>query len=331
MIVIDADTVQDLLDWRTEVEALREGHRLAPGVGASGARPAIDDLLMKQDGRALLIRAAWVPGESGGSGAVGLKAVTVFPENPNRDQPLPAVQGQFLLFDGETGVVTAVIDGAAITAWKTAGDSALGADLLARSDVGTLSMIGAGAMAEPLIRAHLTVRPSISRIMLGNRTRERAEDLADRLSDTGRAIEIAADIDQAVAAGDVISVATMSREPIVKGAMLKAGAHLDLVGAYTPDMREADDEVFRRGRLFVDARETTLHEIGELMIPLAAGVIAEADVQGDLFDLVPGADGGASGRESPDEITVYKNGGGAHLDLMTAGAIHHAWLQQHRL
>jgi ornithine cyclodeaminase/alanine dehydrogenase-like protein (mu-crystallin family) len=324
MIVIDAETVHELMDWRAEVEALRAGHRLAPG----SARPAIDDLLMKQDGRALLIRAAWVPG---GSGAVGLKAVTVFPENPGREPPLPAVQGQFLLFDGKTGVVVAVIDGAAITAWKTAGDSALGADLLARSDVGTLSMIGAGAMAEPLIRAHLTVRPSISRIMLGNRTRERAEDLADRLSDTGRAIEIAADIDQAVAAGDVISVATMSREPIVKGAMLKAGAHLDLVGAYTPDMREADDEVFRRGRLFVDARETTLHEIGELMIPLAAGVIAEADVQGDLFDLVPGADGGASGRESPDEITVYKNGGGAHLDLMTAGAIHHAWLQQHRL
>ncbi len=327
MIVIDADTVQDLLDWRTEVEALREGHRLAPGVGAPGTRPAIDDLLMKQDGRALLIRAAWVPGGGGGSGAVGLKAVTVFPENPNRDQPLPAVQGQFLLFDGETGVVTAVIDGAAITACKTAGDSALGADLLARPDVEVLAMIGAGAMAEPLIRAHLAVRPSLKRIVLGNRTRERAEDLAARLSDTGCDIEIAEDIDAAVAAGDVISVATMSRQPIIRGALLKPGAHLDLVGAYTPDMREADDAAFQRGRLFVDARETTLHEIGELMIPLASGVITEADVQGDLFDLVSGS----LGRGSPDEITVYKNGGGAHLDLMTAGAIHHAWLQRHRL
>ena len=119
----------------------------------------------------------------------------------------------------------------------------------------------------------------------------------------------------------------MAREPVIKGALLKSGAHLDLVGAYTPEMREADDEVFARGRLFVDARETTVHEIGELMIPLAAGVISEATVQGDLFDMVPGN----AGRGSDEEITVYKNGGGAHLDLMTAGAIHHAWRQRHRL
>jgi len=327
MIVIDAETVHDLMDWQLEVEALRAGHR----GGASGARPAIDDLLMTDAGRALLIRASWVPA-NGGPGAVGLKAVTVFPGNPNRDKPLPAVQGQFLLFDGETGMVTASIDGAAITAWKTAGDSALGAALLARPDVGTLAMIGAGAMSEPLVRAHLAMRPSISRIVLGNRTRSRAESLAERLSDTGRAVEIAGDIDAAVAEGDVVSVATMSRDPIIRGALLKPGAHLDLVGAYTPDMREADDEVFARGRLFVDARETTLHEIGELMIPLAAGVIKETDIQGDLFDLVPaeGQDGGP-GRRSAEEITVYKNGGGAHLDLMTAGAIYHAWQQRHRL
>ncbi len=314
MIVIDADTVNDLMDWPIVIEALRDGH--------AGARPAIDDKLMKDGGNAALIRLAWKPG-----GAFGLKAVTVFRDNPDRTPPLPAVQGQFLLFDGDTGAVSAVIDGAAITGWKTAGDSALGADLLARKDVKTLAMIGAGAMSEPLVRAHLSVRPSIERIVLGNRTRARAEGLAARLADTGRAVEIAEGIDAAVAEGDLVSVATMTKEPVVKGALLKPGAHLDLVGAYTPDMREADDEVFARGRLFVDCRETTVHEIGELMIPLAAGVIAEDDVQGDLFDMVPGR----AGRASPDEITVCKNGGGAHLDLMTAGAIHHAWLQRHRL
>ncbi|MEJ8572510.1 ornithine cyclodeaminase [Microbaculum marinum] len=314
MIAIDAETVHGLMDWHRVVEALRDGHR--------GPRPSIDDLLMRNEGSAFLIRASWVPG-----GAVGLKAVTVFPGNPNREPPLPAVQGQFLLFDGDTGAVTAAIDGAAITALKTAGDSALGSDLLSRRDVETLAMVGAGAMAEPLIRAHLSVRPSLRRIVIANRTVGRAEALKERLADTGCEIKTTASIDTAVAAGDVVSVATMTREPIIRGELLRPGAHLDLVGAYTPDMREADDEVFRRGRLFVDARETTVHEIGELMIPLAAGVISEDDIQGDLFEMVPGS----AGRASPEEVTVYKNGGGAHLDLMTAGAIHHAWLQQHTL
>jgi len=332
MIVIDADTVHELMDWPAVVDALRDGHRVgASASGTSGARPQIDDLLMRQGTSALLVRAAWT-GAADGAGALGLKAVTVFPANPDREPPLPAVQGQFLLFDGDSGAVSAVIDGAAITAWKTAGDSALGADLLARPDVETLAMIGAGGMAGPLIRAHLSVRPSLKRIVIANRTKARAEALAERLADdaacAGRAIETTGDIDAAVAAGDVVSVATMARQPIVRGDLLKPGAHLDLVGAYTPDMREADDAVFRRGRLFVDARETTVHEIGELMIPIAAGMLSEGDIQGDLFDLVPGA---CEGRRGADEITVYKNGGGAHLDLMTAGAIHHAWLQRHRL
>lgn len=318
MILIDAPTVHDLLDWQALVAALRQGHR--------GARPKIDDLLQRDGASAFLIRAAWQPG-----GALGLKAVTVFPANPDRDPPLPAVQGQFLLFDGETGLVTAVIDGAAITAWKTAGDSALGADLLARPDIETMAMVGAGSMAGPLIRAHLAVRPSLRRILIANRSRGRAEALAERLADTGRRIEIADSIDAAVAEADLVTTATMSREPLVKGALLRPGTHVDLVGAYTPDMREADDEALRRGRLFVDARETTLHEIGELKIPLAAGVIAETDVVADLFDLVPGADRGEAARRSAEEITVYKNGGGAHLDLMTAGAIHAAWQQRHRL
>lgn len=318
MIVIDSPAVNELLDWHALVAALREGHR--------GARPRIDDLLQRDGAAAFLIRAAWQPG-----GALGLKAVTVFPENPDRDPPLPAVQGQFLLFDGQTGRVTAAIDGAAITAWKTAGDSALGADLLARPDIETMAMVGAGSMAEPLVRAHLAVRPSLRRILIANRSRSRAEALAQRLADTGRRIEIAESVDSAVAEADLISTATMSHAPLIKGLLLRPGAHVDLVGAYTPDMREADDDVLRRGRLFVDARETTLHEIGELKIPLAAGVISESDVSGDLFDLVPAADRGEAARRSPEEITVYKNGGGAHLDLMTAGAIHAAWRQRHRL
>ncbi len=120
-----------------------------------------------------------------------------------------------------------------------------------------------------------------------------------------------------MSAADVVSVATMSSDPIIRGARLKPGAHLDLVGAYTPDMREADDEAIRRGRLFVDYRGTTIEHIGELMIPLKTGVIGEADVLGDLYDLVAGN----TRPRAAGDITVYKNGGGAHLDLMTARAI----------
>ncbi len=311
MILIDRNRVDDLLDWRMVVEALRAGH--------AGARPQIDDLLMRDRSEALLVRAAWKSGEG-----IGLKAVSVFPGNTEASPPRPAVQGQFLLFDGETGEVVAIIDGAAITRWKTASDSALGSDLLSRRDAKVLTMVGAGAQAEPLIRAHLAVRPSIGRVMIWNRTEPRAAALADRLEDTGLDVSVAREIDEAVGEADIVCVATMATEPLVRGAWLKPGSHLDLVGAYRPDMREADDEALTRGRLFVDARETTVHEIGELMIPLEAGVITEDTVVADFFDLVAGAEG----RRSDDEITVFKNGGGAHLDLMTAQAIHKAALAE---
>lgn len=313
MHVIDRETVNDLLDWPMVVAALRAGHL--------GGRPQIKDVLMRDEPGAFLTRVAWLPGN-----ALGLKSVTVFPQNTARTPPRPAVQGQFLLFDPQTGAVGAVIDGVAITAWKTAGDSALGADLLARRDVETFVILGAGAMAEPLIRAHLSVRPSLKHIIIANRTRARADTLKERLADLGRDVRVSDDF-SAASDGDVVCTATMSSDPVLRGTWLKPGAHVDLVGAYTPDMREADDEVLRRGRLFVDARETTLHEIGELMMPLASGAISEADIVGDLFDLVPASSDGTSARRSAEEITVFKNGGGAHLDLMTAGAIHAAFLK----
>jgi ornithine cyclodeaminase len=257
----------------------------------------------------MLVRSGWIEGI-----AAGVKAVTVFPDNQS---PHPSVQGQVMLFDDQTGVVSALLDGAEITKWKTAGDSALGADLLARDDMETMLMIGAGTMAEPLIRAHLTVRPSIQRILIWNRTLPRAEALVGRLQDLDAVTESVADLDEAVSAADIISAATMTVEPIIKGARLKPGCHVDLVGAYTPEMREADDDTLRRGRLFVDCYDTTVHNIGELMIPLAAGTIAMEDVLGDLYDLVAKR----VGRQEPDEITLYKNGGGAHLDILTAKAI----------
>lgn len=301
MRIVTAADMNGALAWRPLVDALKAAHR--------ADEVDLGDTLLGSRGRKLLVRSAWL----GGMGA-GVKAVTVYPDNPSAKSPRPSVQGSMLVFDEETGEPQALVDGAALTAWKTAADSALGADFLARHDVASMLMVGAGSMAEPLIRAHKAVRPSLSAVTIWNRSRPRAEALAARLDDLGMDISIADDLDAVVGEADLVTTATMTQTPILKGALLKPGAHVDLVGAFTPTMREADDDVLARGRLFVDCRHTTIGEIGELIDPMERGVVAEGDVRADYFDLAKGA----AGRESADEITVCKNGGGAHLDLMVA-------------
>jgi ornithine cyclodeaminase len=304
VLEIDAPTVDRTMTWSALVEALRRGH-LRP-------KPVLDDMYLGVAGDGMLVRAAVVDGLGS-----CVKAVRVVAANSARVPPLPTIHGQVLVFDGETGVVTASIDGAAVTRWKTAGDSALGADLLARADAETFLMVGAGTMAEPLVRAHCAARPSLSRVLIWNRGRQRAEALLPRLADLQRKVDVVDDLDAAVRSADVISVATMSHDPIIRGRLLKPGAHLDLVGAYTLEMREADDDAMRRGLLFVDYRGTTIGHIGEVTTPIRSGVIKETDILGDFYDLVSGS----ARRTSSTDITVFKNGGGAHLDLMTSRAI----------
>jgi len=307
MIVIDKAQIDRALSWPLLVDALDQGHRLGRGRTA--------DLLLTEGEDALLNRAAWKPGYG-----LGLKTVSCFFGNPRRTPPLPSVQGLFVLFDPEDGRPLAVIDGAGITAWKTAADSALGSRYLSRPDARRLLMAGAGAMARPLIQAHRSVRPGIERVAIWNRTPARAEALARELDAEGLAVEVAGDLADAVGSADIISCATMSQEPLIRGEWLRPGAHLDLVGAFTATMREADDAAIRRGRLFVDARETTIEHVGELMIPIAKGVIRAEDVVADLYDLAAGL----PWQRTANDITLFKNGGGAHLDLMTALAIYRA-------
>lgn len=304
MRIITGKEIAAVCNWPMIVEALREGHRLEPA--------HLADSLLEAGSRKMLVRSAWIEGL-----ASGTKAVTIYPDNPSHAPSLPSVQGQVLLFDETHGHVEAVLEGVDLTAWKTAGDSALGADCLARKDVKTMLMVGAGAMARPLIAAHRTVRPSIEKVLVWNRSAARAEALVATLMAEEIEAEFAEDLDAALPVADLVCSATMSTKPLIRGDLLKPGAHVDLVGAYTPAMREADDTTLRRGHLFVDSFATTIGHIGEVMIPMAGGVIGRDDIEGDLHALVQGR----TGRRKAEDITVFKNGGGAHLDIMVAHAV----------
>ena len=247
---------------------------------------------------------AWQPGDS-----LGVKLVTVFPDNPVVSG-IPSVQAVYVLFDGTDGKPLAIMDGTELTYRKTSADSALGSRLLSRSDSRTLLMVGAGGLAPHLIAAHREVRPSLRRVLIWNRTRSKAEKLAEVMGG-----EVVDNLEEGVSAADIISTATMTTEPLIRGDWIQPGTHLDLVGAFLPHCREVDDEVIRRATIFVDSYEAAVHECGDLVIPLESGLITEEDIHADLFQLCRGQ---SPGRQDRSQITMYENGGGGHLDLMTA-------------
>lgn len=307
MHIFDAAAVHAALPWPSLIEALRKAHE--------GPLP-ISDVVLQGDpggGKAQFVTLpGWAPG-----GPVVVKMVGVFPGNAALDPPQPAVQGLVALFDGSTGAPRLVADGAAMTARKTAGDSALGAFLLAREDAEHLLIVGAGALAPHFAAAHCAARPSLKRVTIWNRTAARAQAVAAQLRAEGMAVEVSTDLDASVAAADIVSCVTMSDHALVKGALLRPGSHLDLVGAYLPTLREADDEALSRATIFVDSRNN-MESGGDLSQAVASGAITWDAVTADLFELVQGR---KPGRTTADEITVFKNNGGAHLDLFTAAAL----------
>ncbi len=308
LLIIDAQKIDELLDYPALMDALHAAHLEEEGLVERGMvtqeRP--NDLPPNQ----FLYLPSWQGSE------LGLKAVTVFPSN---QPPLASVHALYLLFDATDGRPIAILDGTALTPWKTAADSGLGSRLLAREDCQSLLMVGAGVMAPHLIRAHLAARPGLTQVTVWNRSPDRAETLAANLAPelAARGAEVSAtrDIETAARRADLISCATAANDPVIKGAWLKPGCHLDLVGSFTEDMRECDDDGVRRAQVFVDHKKFTPYEIGDLSQPLKSGVLAPGDLLGDLFDLCQGKCGG---RASADAITLFKNGGGGHLDLMTA-------------
>ncbi|MFK7887452.1 MAG: ornithine cyclodeaminase family protein, partial [Gammaproteobacteria bacterium] len=272
----------------------------------------IGDVLLGHGDNRLLTRSAWVDGLG-----LGTKAASVFPGNASRVPPLQTAHSVVTLFDPGTGVPSALVDGDLVTRYKTAGDSVLGARFLARPDSERLLVVGAGTVGDSMIDAYSAVFPALKSIDIWNRTAARAQALATKHASSHTTVTAVTDLAAAAAAADMIVCATMTEQPVLLGAWVRPGTHVDVIGAYTPTMREVDDVLISTARIFVDARETAVHDIGELAIPLAAGLITEQDVLGDLYDLC--AD--APGRQSDADITLYKNGGGGHLDVMTAAYI----------
>ncbi|MCV3270145.1 ornithine cyclodeaminase family protein [Roseobacter sinensis] len=288
-----------LLDWVALTDALADGHRLP--------KAEIADTFLYRDPDTLLNRSAWIDGLG-----LAVKCATVFPGNTARSAS--SINGGVMLFSDQDGTLDAIIDFHLVTKWKTAGDSLLAARRLARPDSERILIIGAGTQARGLHAAYGAAFPQ-ARFTVWNRTQANAEALAAEIP----RLEVASSLEDAIARADIITCATMSTEPLIRGDWLQPGQHIDLIGAYRPDMREVDDTALQRARLFVDSRDTTIGHIGELKIPLASGVITEDDIVADYYAL------DAFRRHTPDEITLFKNGGGAHLDLMTSRYILDQW------
>jgi ornithine cyclodeaminase/alanine dehydrogenase-like protein (mu-crystallin family) len=301
MRFVGAEEVRAVLNFPMLVAALESGHR----------RPKIEiqDGHLGSENALYFVRHAVDRGRFMAS-----KLITSFPSNLTTGK-LPAVQAVLVLFDGTDGRPLVVMDGTEITYWRTAADSALGAKILAPAAPATLLVVGAGEMSRWLVRAHRAVRPSLRRVLIWNRTKERAAKVAILLTQEGIQAEAIEDLAAATRLADVICTCTRSQDPLVLGGNLSPGVHLDLVGGYNPQTREADDEAARRALVFVDRRESAFDRVGDISQPIASGAIQETDVLGDLYDLVGDI---VPGRRSPEDITFFKNAGGGHLDLMTA-------------
>jgi len=255
----------------------------------------------------LLLMPACNPGED-----LGVKVVTINPGNSALG--LPAIQGSYLYMDAPTGEIKAIIEAKNLTAKRTAATSALASKYLSREDANSLLMIGTGALSINLIRAHAAVRP-IKKVYVWGRNPQKAQKIVDQLAEDSFSVRVVEEIAQVIGKVSVVSCATLSETPLVLGSQLVPGQHIDLVGAYKPNMREADDATIRKSSVFLDSYEGGLKESGDIAIPLASGVMKKEDVLGDLFALCAKT---KNGRSHANQITLFKSVGHALEDLTAA-------------
>ena len=292
--------VEPSLNWSELLTQLTEGHKLP--------KAKIKDTLITRRDDTLLSRVAWIDG----LGQL-VKTATIFPKN-NKKKSI--INGSVSLFSDQTGELEAFIDFHLLTKWKTAADSLLAAKHLARKNSNNILLVGSGNMSSAMLAAYKSIFPEAS-FFVWSRTSRNAAHFAEKNS-----INMVKSLRGAVRSADIVCTATMSAEPLIKGDWLQAGQHIDLIGAYRPDMREIDDNAIKKGKIFVDSYETTVQHIGEIKLPLQSGVIKNSDILADFYSL------DQFKRSSPSDITIAKNGGGAHLDLMTAKYILNKWKEK---
>lgn len=290
---------QENLDWIALTDALAHGH--------TRPKATVEDVFLYRDPDTLLNRSAWIDGMG-----LAIKCATIFPQNKASGTPM--IHGAVNLFSDVDGQLEAILDFHLVTKWKTAGDSLLAARKLARPNSKHILIVGAGTVGRALWQAYGAAFPN-AEFTIWNRS----ADGANQFVKVCQGVTVATDLEAAVKAADIVTSATMTTEPILKGAWFQPGQHIDLIGAYRPDMREVDDDALLASRVFVDSYATTMGHIGELKIPLEAGVIPPEHIIADYYEM------DAFQRQSDDDITLFKNGGGAHLDLMTSRYILDVW------
>ena len=255
----------------------------------------------------LLLMPAWNPSKE-----AGVKVVTVSPENGQFD--LPSIQGTYIYLDAEKGALKGVLEAKSLTVKRTAAASALASSFLSRKNSSSMLMIGTGALLTNLIKAHAAVRP-IDQVYIWGRNVEKARSICSELANDDFSIEAIENIEDKISEVDIISCATLSKTPLVLGKFLRPGQHVDLVGAYRKDMREADNKTVQKSSVYVDTYQGGLKESGDIVIPLQEGIITENDIKADLFELCSGK---KQGRSSDAEITMFKSVGHALEDLVAA-------------
>ena len=260
----------------------------------------------------LLLMPAWEAG-----GKLGVKIVTVSPENAS--QGLPSIHGTYLLIDAKNGVPLAIMEANTLTTMRTAATSALASKFLSREDCSSMLMIGTGALAPELIHAHCLVRPGIRNVYVWGRSPEKTRAIVENTRIRNVVLSAIDTIEEIISDVDLVSSATLSSDPLIHGNLITAGQHIDLVGSYRPDMREADDAVIKRSEVFVDTYEGAPNESGDIAIPLNKKLITMEDVRGDLAGLCKGK---VTGRRNAEQITLFKSVGHAIEDLAAAELVY---------
>jgi len=302
MQILTAERINAVVSMAALIEALRTAFSSA----ASGPPRQLLPVPGGAGDRLMLVMPALAA-----DGGAAVKIATVFPDNSAHN--LPTIHAAIVVFSPH-GVPVALLDGTLVTRLRTGAASALASSYLSREDSERLVIIGTGALAPYMAWAHCEARP-IRAITVCGRTAERASQTADAIRSLVKReldVRVASSVEDAVRAADIVSCCTSAAKPVLQGAWLRPGTFVDLVGSFSPQRREADDEAVRRSRLFVDTFEGTLVEAGDLLDPLGRGVIRREQIEGELADLVTGR---VRGRRAQNEIILFKSVGTAIEDL----------------